>query len=85
MINIKSYIFDWYLKVKATAWSSKNEVFSVLWDDTLKIRIKAPREDWKANRELISFLSKQLWIKKDDIEIISWQTSESKVLKIKNI
>lgn len=86
-MNIKDYIDidwnTWLLRVKVSPNSSKNEVFSVLDDKTVKIRIKAVPEKWKANKELISFLSKELWIWKSDIEIIAWASDQIKILKFK--
>lgn len=71
-----------YIKVKITAASTKNELFSILEDKTLKIRIKAIRENGKANKELISFLRKELNLKKSNIEITSWNQEEIKTIKI---
>jgi uncharacterized protein YggU (UPF0235/DUF167 family) len=52
-------------------------------DGTFKIRIKAVAEKWKANKELLSFLSEQTWYRKNNIEIISWASSQIKILRIK--
>lgn len=86
-MNIKDYIDidwnTWLLRVKVSPNSSKNEVFSVLDDKTVKIRIKAVPEKWKANKELIKFLSKELWIRKNDIEIVAWASDQIKILKFK--
>lgn len=85
-MNIKEHIsMDWsiwFLKIKITPKSQKNEFFSILDNWTLKIRIKAVPENWKANKELISFLSKELGIKKNNIEITSWKTDQLKCIKI---
>ncbi len=85
-MKIKDYIkFEnniWLVKIKVTPKANKSEFFSVLSDWTLKIRIKAVPENWKANKELISFLSKQIWIKKQNIEILSWKTEQFKRVKI---
>lgn len=70
-------------KVKITPKQAKNEFFSVLDDGTLKIRIKAVPERWKANKELISFLSKELWVKKDNIAIAMWTADQTKIIKVK--
>jgi len=80
-INLKDNI--WFLTVKITPKASKSEFFSVLSDGTLKIRIKAVPENGKANKELISFLAKELWINKQNIEIVSWKTETKKRIKIK--
>jgi len=85
-MNIKDYIKlennIWFARIKVTPKSNKSEFFSVLSDWTLKIRLKAVPENWKANKELINFLSKQIWIKKQNIEILSWKTDQFKRVKI---
>ena len=86
-MDIKDYItFDKncsYIKVKVIPKSVQNEFFSVMEDGTFKIRIKAVAEKWKANKELLSFLSEQTWYRKNNIEIISWASSQIKILRIK--
>lgn len=71
-----------FLKVKITPKSAKNELFSILDDGTLKIRIKAVPENNKANKELISFIRDELKIKKSDIEIVSGSTEQTKTIRI---
>lgn len=71
-----------YLRVKVLPCSSKNEITDVMDDETVKIRIAAPPEKGKANKELIKFLSKELEISKDRITIISGKTEPVKLVKI---
>lgn len=71
-----------YFKVKITPKQPKNEFFSVMNDGTLKLRIKAVPEKWKANKEVISYFSDELNINKKDIEIISWTTDSVKIIRI---
>ena len=85
-MNLKDYInFEnniAIIKIKATPWASKSEFFSVLENWVLKIRIKAPAEKWKANKELINYLSRELNLKKNNFEIISGDTDQVKRIKI---
>jgi len=85
-MNIKDYIkFEkniWIAKIKVTPKANKNEFFSILDDWTLKVRIKAVPENWKANKELINFLAKEFWIKKSQIEVMHWKTDQNKLVKI---
>lgn len=71
-----------YLRVKVLPKSPKNEVTDILDDDTIKIRIKAVPEKGKANKELIKFLSKELDLPKDKVQIISGKTDPLKLIKI---
>jgi hypothetical protein len=51
-------------------------------DGTLKLRIKAVPEKWKANKEVISYFSDVLNINKKYIEIISGTTDSVKIIRI---
>ncbi len=62
--------------------AKKNEIVGVS-EGFLKIKVKAPPKEGKANRELINFLSDVLGVKTKDIEIVSGDKGRKKVLKIK--
>ena len=66
------------LFVKVSPNAKKTELVSILEDGTLKIKIHAPPEDGKANKELLIFLKKETncnW------EIIQGKTSTQKKLR----
>jgi len=46
-------------KIKVIPNSSKNEIVEKMSDGTIKIKLKAPPIDGKANEELIKFLAKE--------------------------
>ena len=69
------------LKIKAVPNSSKNQFCGIL-DGALKVKIKAPAVENKANEELIKFLSKTLKIQKSNISIESGNTSKVKIVYI---
>lgn len=69
-------------KIKIIPSSSKNEIVEQN-GDFLKIKIKAPAEKGKANRELIKFLAKEFKIKKNQIEIVKGEKSKQKIIRIK--
>ncbi|MBI4235682.1 DUF167 domain-containing protein [Candidatus Peregrinibacteria bacterium] len=71
-----------YLRIKDLPKSTKNEVVEIMDDETIKIRIKAPPEKGKANKELIRFLSRELEISTDEISILSGKTEALKLIKI---
>ncbi len=62
-----SLIITCHLQPKA----SKTEVVG-LHGDALKIRIKAPPVDGKANLELIRFLAKEFDVSKRDVTTYKW-------------
>ncbi|CAN5339254.1 DUF167 family protein YggU [soil metagenome] len=70
--------------IRVVPRASKTEIVGML-DGALKVRIASPPVDGAANSELIRFLSKQLKVTKNDISIISGETSKNKRIKIANL
>ena len=81
---LKKHTYNISFLVKITPNSPKNEIIG-RENDTLKIKIKAPREKGKANKTLISFLSKTFKTNKSNIKIISGKTSKIKKILICNL
>ena len=54
-----------------------------IYQDRIKIRISAPPEKGKANKELLRFIAKVLLIPKSRISILSGKTSNYKEIQIK--
>ena len=69
------------IKIKVEPRSSKSGIVGP-YGDALKVKLTSPPVEGKANRELIDLLSKELKIRKKDIEIVSGQSSKNKVVKI---
>lgn len=74
------------IKIHVVPNSSKTQIVGD-HGDRLKIKIKAPPVDGKANEEVIDFLCEKLGIKKNQAELLTGQASKSKniLLKIENI
>ncbi|MBN2015285.1 YggU family protein [Candidatus Dojkabacteria bacterium] len=69
------------IKIKVTPSSSCNKI--VGWqENTLKIKIRAPAQKGKANKELINFLSKELDIHKSNIRIMRGYKDKNKLLAV---
>lgn len=68
-------------KVKVAPGSSRNEICGVL-DGMLKIKLTQPAEKGKANQTLINFLAQLLDVKKNQVNIISGQTSRVKQIQV---
>ena len=73
-----------YIRVKVTPRQNKTEMYWILEDWTVKVRLKAIPEKWKANECLIGYISEELWIDKKSIEIISWASDTIKLVRISN-
>ena len=69
------------LYINARPASSRNEIVGI-FDDTLKIKVKAPAVEGAANRELVKFLSKMFKIPKSEILFVSGETSKRKRLRL---
>ncbi len=69
------------LFITARPASSKNE-FAGIYDDALKVKIKAPAVEGAANKELIKFLSKRFKIPKSEITFVSGETSKRKRIRL---
>jgi len=70
------------LPVRVIPRASRNEIVEILSDQTVKIRLKAPPVEGKANEELINFLSKVLDIPKSNFEIVGGKTGRDKLVSI---
>jgi len=61
---------------------AKKTIFDGEFNNRLKIKIKAPPTEGKANDELISFIAEKLGISKKDIILISGEKSRYKIIEI---
>lgn len=72
------------LKVKVSPGASRNEIKA--WsDDVLRVRVKAPPEKGKANKELRRYLAKILGIAPRQVTVRSGDTSRNKILAIEGL
>ncbi|MBD3330367.1 DUF167 domain-containing protein [Candidatus Peregrinibacteria bacterium] len=74
-----------YLRIKVIPGSPKTCISEIMADETIKIRIAAPPEKNKANKELIKFLAKELKIGTERIKILSGRTEKLKLIKIEDV
>ncbi|MCD6459909.1 YggU family protein [bacterium] len=80
-LNIKKSKDGVLVDIKVLPKSSRNEIAGVV-DGKLKVKLTAPPVNGKANKALITFLSKKLNLSKRDIVIVKGQTSANKQLSI---
>ena len=71
-------------KVHLSPRSAKDAVGG-LHGDAVKVKVKAPPVDGKANQALIKYLSGLLGVSQSDLEIASGQTSRNKLIKVHGI
>ena len=78
-MDVSSYIKDSSLKIIVKPNSGKNEILGYISEKhAVKVAIKAPPEDNKANIEVIKFFNR---LTKRQTRIISGLTSKEKLLK----
>lgn len=73
---------SYFLKLRIIPNSKNTEIFWLMENGILKVKIKSVPEKWKANKELIDLIAKTLKIKKTSIDLVSWLTDKNKLLKI---
>lgn len=72
------------LNVQISANASRNDI--VGWvGDKLKIKIKAPAVEGKANAELLRYLAERLGIRQNCLQILRGDTAKLKVIQIQGI
>ena len=70
------------IAVRVTPRMARNEIFAIMDDGTVKIRLTAPPVDGKANKALIRFLAEILEVPITDIEIVAGITGHDKLVSI---
>lgn len=64
---------------------SRREEVTGLYGDALKVRVKAPPVDGKANQALRSFLAKELNISRDAVKVLSGHSSRHKRVRVTGV
>jgi len=72
------------LAVKAVPGASRTMIAGLL-GDMLKVRLSAPPEKGKANRQLLEFLAERLGVNKNNLTIVSGQTNPIKHVRVVGI
>ena len=73
---------DLFLKLHVQPRAKENKIIGI-HDDTLKLKIKSPPVDNKANKEIVSFLANEFSLSKSNVELVSGQLSRDKKFLIK--
>ena len=70
--------------VKAVPGASRDEISGVL-GDRLKVRIRAPAEDGRANQAICATIAKALGLKSRHVTVESGATNPEKVVRIEDV
>jgi len=71
-----------HLRIKVIPRASATEIRGRMADDTVKIAVKAPPSDGRANAELIKFLAGEFDTRPSSISILSGISSRKKLVAI---
>jgi hypothetical protein len=72
------------IAIKVKPNSSKNEIVDFS-NKVLQLKIAAPPVKGKANKELVTFLSKALRIAKSRIQIVKGEHSRTKIIAVEDL
>lgn len=84
MIAIESHAEGVILPVRAQPGSRKSELRGAQ-DGALKVAVTQIAEKGKANKAIVAFLSKQLGLRKSQLELISGETSPQKRFLVRDV
>jgi len=70
------------LAVRVTPRASRNEIFGVLNDGTVKIHLTAPPVEGQANEALLKFLSEVLGVPLSRLDIVAGKTGRDKLVSV---
>jgi len=72
------------LEVRVTPNAGRNEITG--WKDgALQVKVAAPPEKGKANKELVDFLSRELGVNKTTIKIVTGMTGRKKTIAVEGM
>ncbi len=72
------------LKVKAVPGASRSEIVGRL-GEALKVRVAAPPEGGKANREILDLLATKLGLPASGVSLVSGASSPAKVVELRGV
>ncbi len=72
------------LKVKAVPGASRSEIVGRL-GEALKVRVAAPPEGGKANREILELLAEKLGLPAAGVTLVSGAASAAKVVALRGV
>ncbi len=84
MIALESHPEGVILPIRAQPGSRKSELRGEQ-DGALKVAVTQVAEKGKANKAIVAFLSKQLGLRKSQLELISGETSSQKKFLVRDV
>ena len=72
---------DAVLSVRVVPGAGRSGILGV-WNDALRVAVRSPPEDGRANRELCDVLAAALKLRRRDVEITAGETARLKAVRI---
>lgn len=73
------------LRIRVIPNASRSEIVGWMDDEVLKIKVSAPPEGGRANREVCDLLGKKLGLNRKNLRIVSGETSRNKLIEVKDV
>ena len=73
------------IAIRVTPKASHNEIYEIMNDGTVKVRLKSPLDDVKANQILVTFLAEVLEISPTQLEIVAGHSEKDKLITVLNL
>ena len=73
------------LTIRVTPRARRTELGGIMEDGTLRVRVKEPPVEGKANKALIKYLAKILRVRKNQIEILAGEKGLDKIVTILDV
>ncbi len=74
-----------FLSIRVVPNASRNEVVGWMEDGLLKVKVQAPPEGGRANREVCSLIASQLGLGKSAVKVEKGEKSRQKTLRIEGM
>jgi uncharacterized protein (TIGR00251 family) len=84
MNAIRPHPYGCILAVRAVPNAAQSGLVGVA-EDSLRIRIKAPPVEGKANRALVEFLAETLSVRRRDVELVRGDTGRHKQILVRGL
>jgi|SRR5271157_2020515 len=73
------------ITIRVTPKASKNEIYEIMNDGTVKVRLTSSLDEEKINQALITFLAEVLEISTDQLEIVAGLSEKDKLITVLNL
>lgn len=73
------------ITIRVTPKASKNEIYEIMNDGTVKVRLASSLDEEKINQALVTFLAEVLEISTDQLEIVAGLSEKDKLITVLNL